>query len=195
MRRQRAEGDEHKNQVSTTAYKICTLGALRASHTNASNLPMKHFLFLIGLFITTSALAGETNLKLPRFVSFKSSEVNMRSGPGTDYPITWVYKRKHLPVEIVEEYENWRKIKDFQGNTGWVFKAMIQGERSAMIKKGLEPLYKRPDDSSQVVLRAEKGVIGKLEGCREEWCQVEMQDISGWIKREKIYGAYKDEDF
>lgn len=151
------------------------------------------FTFII-LFTITAPVVAETGYKLPRFVSLKSAEVNLRSGPGPDYPVLWVYKRRHLPVEIIEEYENWRKIKDMGGETGWVFRAMIVGDRHALIKSD-EPLFKRPDATSQVVARLQKGVISKLETCRQDWCQLEIGEVMGWIKRSKIYGVYKDEEF
>lgn len=152
-------------------------------------------IFCLVVLLANQAIAADSDHKIPRFVSLKSGEVNMRTGPGSDYPISWVYSRKHLPVMIIEEYENWRKIKDPEGDSGWVFRAMIDGSRHAMITGKLEPLYRRPDSSSPVLLRAERGVIGKLEACRDDWCELEIDDMKGWIKRNKIYGVLKDEDF
>src|SRR5258706_546116 len=87
---------------------------------------------LITLLFCSAANAA--SLPLPRFVSLKSEEANVRTGPGTRYPIQWVYHRAGMPVEIVEEYDLWRKIRDVEGTTGWVHKTMLAGNRTALIK-------------------------------------------------------------
>lgn len=143
------------------------------------------------------AFADESDmLKVPRFVSLKSDEVNMRKGPGADYPIKWVYKRKHLPVEVVEEYDNWRKIRDVDGEWGWVLKTMLDGRRYAIVKTNLEPAYKRPDVKSIMQMRLEKGALVKINSCQQQWCQVTGgDDISGWLNRSKLFGIYNSENF
>ena len=100
--------------------------------------------------------------KLPRFASLRSDDVNLRVGPGENYPIEWVYKRKDMPVEIIEEFQNWRKIQDWQGASGWVLDRMVTGKRAVIVDREVRPLYQRPDPASQIVARAEPGVIARL---------------------------------
>ncbi|MCZ4281328.1 SH3 domain-containing protein [Kiloniella laminariae] len=139
---------------------------------------------------------GPSGLPLPRFVSFRSGQVNVRAGPGIRYPISWIYHRKGLPVEIIDEFDTWRQIKDWQGTQGWVHQSMLKGQRSVMITGTLRTLYDDPDSNSRPIAQAEAGVIGELESCNsDDWCQVEIRDISGWIERSSFYGAYSEEVF
>ncbi|WP_421779378.1 SH3 domain-containing protein [Kiloniella litopenaei] len=139
---------------------------------------------------------GPSGLPLPRFVSFRSGKVNMRAGPGSRYPIQWIYQRRRLPVEIIDEFDTWRQIRDWQGTTGWVHQSMLKGQRSMMITGTVRTIYDDPETTSRPVVQAEAGVIGELESCNiEDWCQVEINDISGWLQRSSLYGSYKGEVF
>ena len=136
----------------------------------------------------------ETGLLIPRFVSLKSSEINMRKGPGTRYPIEWVYRRDRLPVEIIEEFDHWRQIRDMDGSIGWLHKNMLSGERTALIK-GKTPveLFDDPEADSDVIIRLEPGVIATLIECEKEWCRLEIQNHKGWLPKKLLYGAYDKE--
>ena len=106
-------------------------------------IPRNHFrLFAIGLLLITltGQAAAQTGLPLPRFVSLRASEVNMRTGPGVRYPIQWKLVYRHMPVEIVAEFENWRKIREWEGSVGWVHKSMLSGQRWVIIRKGKQTL-------------------------------------------------------
>ncbi|MFD2204745.1 SH3 domain-containing protein [Kiloniella antarctica] len=171
-------------------------------------------LFLLGIFLSTSSLAlsdspivnasavsgdkkvGPSGLPLPRFVSFRSGEVNMRAGPGTRYPISWIYHRRRLPVEIIDEFDTWRQIRDWQGTEGWVHQSMLKGQRSMMVTGAVRTIYDDPEVTSRPVVQAEAGVIGELDSCNSnDWCQVEIKDITGWLQRSALYGSYKGEIF
>ena len=115
--------------------------------------------------------------KLPRFASLRSDEVNLRVGPGENYPIEWVYKRKDMPVEIIEEFQNWRKIQDWQGTAGWVLDRMVTGKRAVIVAGATRLLYRRPDPASQVAARAEPGVIARLVECQGLWCRVRSRRL------------------
>ena len=140
------------------------------------------------------ARAADKALAVPRFVTLRADEVNLRTGPGERYPIEWVYTRKGLPVEVVAEYDVWRKIRDSQGTEGWVHQRMITGNRSVIVSGGTQTLMSDPDPKSSVVARAEPGVIAKLLECQGPWCRVEAQDVRGWLKRSELWGVYPDED-
>ena len=131
--------------------------------------------------------------KLPRFASLRSDEVNLRVGPGENYPIEWVYKRKDMPVEILEEFQNWRKVQDWQGAKGWVLDRMVTGKRAVIVDGGVRPLYRLPDPASQIVARAEPGVIARLIEFQGPWCRVEAGSFKGWIQRSDVWGVLPDE--
>jgi SH3-like domain-containing protein len=142
------------------------------------------------LAATAQSAAGD---KLPRFASLRSDEVNLRVGPGENYPIEWVYKRKDLPVEILEEFQNWRKIQDWQGAKGWVLDRMVTGKRAVIVDGGVHPLHRLPDPASQIVARAEPGVIARLIEFQGPWCRVEAGSFKGWIQRSEVWGVFPDE--
>lgn len=137
----------------------------------------------------------ESNLPIPRFVSIKSKEANVRSGPGKRYPIKWVYSRKDLPVEIVEEYEFWRKIRDIQGDEGWIHKSQLSGYRTAIVRVNNSKLYDIPSVKSAVQGVLENGVIINIDSCEEGFCHAEVSDIEGYIEVTNIWGVYFGEEF
>jgi SH3-like domain-containing protein len=142
------------------------------------------------LAATGQTAAGD---KLPRFASLRSDEVNLRVGPGENYPIEWVYKRKDMPVEIVEEFQNWRKVQDWQGTQGWVLDRMVTGKRAVIVDGGVRPLYRLPDPASQIVVRAEPGVIARLIEFQGAWCHIEAGGYKGWVQRSEVWGILPDE--
>jgi SH3-like domain-containing protein len=141
------------------------------------------------------SILNPSGLPIPRFVSFKSAEVNVRVGPGKRYPIRWVYRRAHLPVEIIEEFAHWRKIRDFEGTTGWVHKGMVDGKRMAMILDHPQNLYARPDATSAITVRASANVIGRVKECQPDWCQLEIETRKAWIRKADIWGVSREEVF
>ncbi len=134
-------------------------------------------------------------LPLPRFASLKSGEVNMRVGPGTRYSITWVYKREGLPVEILQEFDQWREIRDPDGTKGWVHKQMLQGKRTAAIRRETGVLRRSPEERGTPILRAESGVIGRVLECEKDWCRLQISGRKGWIEKSRIWGVYPKEEF
>ena len=140
-----------------------------------------------------SAAENESGAKLPRFVSLRSDQVNLRVGPGENYPIQWVLTRKEMPVEIIREFEHWRMIRDWQGTEGWVHERMVWGKRAVVVKGVIRALHRLPDPASQVVARAEPGVFARLVECRGAWCRIEAADIAGWVQRIEVWGVYPDE--
>ena len=141
----------------------------------------------------TSGGEGEPAEKLPRFVSLRSDQVNLRVGPGENYPIEWVLTRKEMPVEIIKEFEHWRMIHDWQGTEGWVHERMVSGKRTVAVKGGVRALHRLPDPASEIVARAEPGVFAHLIECRRAWCRIEAAGISGWVLRSDVWGVYPDE--
>ena len=134
-----------------------------------------------------------SGLPIPRFATLKSNEVNVRTGPGARYPIDWVFTRKGMPVEIVAEYENFRKIRDWQGASGWVYQGLLTGKRSFIIPSKVANLYKTPAVSAEVVAKLEPEVMGEIRSCQGDWCRVSVSSVTGWLQRTEIWGVYKSE--
>ena len=142
----------------------------------------------------TGAVSG---LPIPRFVSLKSDRVNVRSGPNKDQDVRWVYTRAGMPVEITAEFENWRRIRDWEGAEGWVYHTLLSGKRSAVVvpalKTDLVPLYEKADVEAAVVARLQSGVLGSLKSCNGRWCEFSGKNFSGYIQQERLWGAYPNE--
>jgi SH3-like domain-containing protein len=151
----------------------------------------------------TPAPAGATGLAVPRFVSLKSDRVNLRQGPGTEYPTAWVFRRAGLPVEVIKEFESWRQVRDAEGTTGWVLGTMLSGRRTAVIlpwevKAGqTQPVVAvlRDDDSesASAIAQVDAGVLASIITCDGKWCRVSVSGFRGYIEQAKLWGAYKDE--
>ncbi|MSO66448.1 MAG: aspartyl-trna synthetase [Pseudolabrys sp.] len=144
--------------------------------------------------IPTGSVSG---LPVPRFVSLKSDRVNVRSGPNKDQEVRWVYTRATMPVEITAEFENWRRIRDWEGAEGWVYHSLLSGKRSAVVvpslKDDLVPLHVSADLESAVVARLQSGVLGQLKSCNGMWCEFSGKNFGGWIRQERLWGAYPNE--
>ena len=142
-----------------------------------------------------AAAAETTGLPLPRFVSLRADEVNLRTGPGVQYPIDWVYRRRHLPVEIIAEYDTWRKVRDWQGTEGWIHRSMLSNERTVVVAGKLRTLRQKSDTTARPVALAEAGVIARLLECPDAstWCRVEVDGFEGWFRRIEFWGVYRDE--
>jgi SH3-like domain-containing protein len=139
---------------------------------------------------------SETGLALPRMVSLRSSLINVRSGPGSRYPIEWVYKQKGAPVEIIAEFELWRKIRDWEGSETWVHKAMLSSRRFVkVINPGENNIYAKPDADAKVIAKVEDGVVGEIDKCpnADGMCLIKFDNIRGWMPRGVLFGLYKDE--
>lgn len=136
---------------------------------------------------------GTETLPLPRYVSLRSDEVNIRTGPGVQYPIEWVFTRRHMPVEVVEHFEYWRKIRDIEGTTGWVHQSMLSGKRFAIVTGEVRSLRRKPEQGSGDAARLEPGVIGQILECEGQFCRIEAGGMKGWLARSEFWGTYPNE--
>ena len=136
----------------------------------------------------------ETGLPTPRFVSLKSNEINMRKGPGTRYPIEWVYRRARLPVEVMEEFGHWRRVQDVDGSSGWLHKNMLSGARTIITNENdVTYVMEQPAEDASRVAKLELGVIATLQACELEWCRIKLGEVEGWLEKSTFYGAYAKE--
>ncbi len=134
-----------------------------------------------------------TNLPLPRFVSLKVSEANVRRGPSLAHRIDWVFKARGMPLEIIGEYGNWRRVRDRDGVGGWVHYSLLSGVRTVIVERDLTPLYQRRDESSPVNAYLEAGVIAKVEKCGPLWCRLRAGGNRGWAERAALWGLREGE--
>ncbi|NVO17342.1 MAG: aspartyl-trna synthetase [Rhodoplanes sp.] len=141
---------------------------------------------------------AQSGLPVPRFVSLKPDRVNVRGGPTKDHEVTWVYTRAGLPVEITAEYENWRRIRDWEGAEGWVYHSLLSGKRTAFVAraKGADDLVvvrQDADPASAVKAQLEPGVVGTVKRCDGRWCRFVGDKFDGWIAQERLWGVYPNE--
>lgn len=154
-------------------------------------------ILLLSLQTPAPTLAAEigtvTNLPIPRYVSLRSSRINVRRGPGLDYRKDWVFRRTGWPVKIVDEYGDWRRIVDKDDAGGWVFHAMLTGRRTVLVTGDSVFFRKTPRTTAPAVAQVEQGVVARLRGCEQEWCEVEKDSYRGWVPKADLWGVDETE--
>ncbi|MCZ2328043.1 SH3 domain-containing protein [Bartonella sp. F02] len=166
-------------------------------------------LLMIGIFLfgflslshaqTPYHSLGPSGLPLPRFASIKPSRVNVRIGPGSHYFIVFTYQKQGLPIEIIQEYDQWRKIRDAEGNEGWIYQSLLSGKRTAITipwqKNKAKRLFlrKAPIENAEPLAEIEPNVIGNIRKCDGHWCELNIRNIRGWLPQTQLWGIYPDE--
>ena len=182
-----------------TPSKWMTLHHIKISITlHSMQLHFIYFLTAIALtpYINAHAYAAES--PVPRFASLSSDKVHLRAGPGKQYPVKWVYQRKGYPIEIVREYDVWRKIRDHEGYSGWIYRGLLSGKRTALV---IPPdsftntiyLHRSSSDTSDKIAIIEPRSQLDVQLCNPVWCKVSAQGITGWISRKLLWGIYEHE--
>lgn len=146
---------------------------------------------------------GASGLPLPRFVSLKSERVNIRIGPSTDYAVAWLYLKSGTPMEVIQEYDNWRRVRDADGTEGWVNQALLSGERTALAApwmrgKGEDVFVNmrhEPQTGAAVTAKLQPGVVFTVDECNGDWCHASVNGAEGWVSQAEIWGAYPGEAF
>lgn len=143
------------------------------------------------------ATGSATGLPLPRFVSLKSDRVNLREGPSKEHRTTWIFQRAGLPVEVTAEFETWRRIRDSEGAEGWVLHSLLSGRRTALVapwmRSGLLPLRRKPEEDAQPTAQLQPGVLATIRNCDGGWCRLSGDNFDGWIRQDRLWGAYPGE--
>ena len=193
----RSAGSGPKRNARRLAGRIAAAGIIAAACFAASlaSTPVAQ---------AQTSIGPETRLPLPRYVSLKTDRVNMREGPSTDHGTRWVYQRAGLPVEIIAEFDNWRRIRDPEGEDGWVWHSLLSGRRTAIVapwdrevERTVE-LMEQPEPASRVVARLQPGVIAGVSRCGGEWCRLSVsagprREIIGFVRQDELWGVYPDE--
>ncbi len=147
------------------------------------------FAALMALAVPATAQDRE----VPYWASIRASELNMRVGPSADYKIAWVYHRAGLPVRVLRVMEGWRLIEDPDGEKGWVVARLLSPDRTAIVTEGSPAAMRAaPDSSSEVKWRLEAGVTGALGECSSGWCELQLDDRSGWVEESRLWGDDED---
>ncbi len=144
----------------------------------------------------SAAGKSSSGLPIPRFVSLSSEKVFVRTGPALRYPIKWVYQRVNMPVEIIQEFDTWRKIRDMDGDAGWVHQSLLSGDRTVVVKGEANlTVRKEAGEGSAIQAYLEPNVVAFAEMCQGAWCRVAAQGYKGWAERKFLWGIYDAEDF
>ena len=155
---------------------------------------MLRFGFALALVAMAAAPAAAQDKKTPYWASIASGQAMTRTGPAKTYPGVWLYQRRDLPVRVLKRYENWRLIQDPDGEEGWMLVTLLSDRRTALVKAGEpRPIHVEPDAASPVRYRAEAGVVGRIEQCREGWCRIAIDKREGFIRAADIFGILPNE--
>lgn len=140
---------------------------------------------------------GPSGLPLPRFVSLSSGTVNVRMGPSTSHKVKWIFRKEGLPVEVVREYGNWRRVRDAEGEEGWVHQALLSGRRTALVgpwRNENTPLRTAADRDAPLAGLLEPLVLARVRRCDGTWCDVEGEGWRGHVEQTALWGVYPQEE-
>ena len=154
---------------------------------NKKNYFIPIILFFLILFLSSRSTASE-NIN---FLSLKNNKVNLRQGPSFEYPIKLVYKKKYLPVIIIDKSETWRHIKDFEYNSGWIHISQLSKKKSGINIKNNSIIYKKPSIYSKPIAKLEVGRLVSIKKCKTKWCKIATGGYSGWIFKDSLWGKIK----
>lgn len=139
----------------------------------------------------------QTGLPLPRFVSLKSERVNVRRGPSSEHGVVWVFTQKSLPVEIIAEFDHWRRIRDSEGAEGWVYHSLLTGRRTVIAAPWSSDttmrLHASASASAKLIARIGSGALGDLMSCDGKWCLATFSGYEGYVSQETLFGVYPGE--
>ncbi|EFO32276.1 aspartyl-tRNA synthetase [Roseibium sp. TrichSKD4] len=164
-----------------------------------AGLCLSLLLFVPELAQAQATKTGPSGYPLPRFVSLKSDRVNVRLGPSREHDIAWTFVKSGLPVEIIQEFDNWRRIRDWEGKEGWVFHSLLSGRRTALVtpweKSNRTPLRQRSKSDAIIVAELDPFVLATVTECSGGWCKVQGEGFEGWLDQTRLFGVYPDELF
>ena len=151
----------------------------------------KYFVFILSLLFFVLFFQKTFSQENEYFLTLKKNEVNLRQGPSLEYPIKLIYKKKYLPVMILDKSGPFRKIKDFENNIGWIHIALLSKKKSAINIKGNSILFKKPTIYSKPIVRLEVGRLVLINKCNLKWCKITSGNFKGWINKKFLWGNIK----
>ena len=152
----------------------------------------KHYLIILVLFFSILFFFSKSSAnENVNFLSLKNNKVNLRQGPSFEYPIKLTYKKKYLPILILDKSETWRKIKDFESNSGWIHVSQLSKQKSAINKKNNSVLYKKPTIYSKPIAKLEIGRLVLIKKCQTKWCKITSGGFKGWVFKSSLWGKLK----
>lgn len=146
-------------------------------------------LTLLAMLPLAGPAKAQATKKPPYWVALAKDEARMRVGPSMDYPANWIYRRRNLPVKVVEIYPNWRKIEDPDGTQGWMHVRLLKEDRTAIVVGQVAPLHADPSDAAPTLFRAEIGVVGRVSNCTDQWCRFDVNGQRGYVEKRYLWGA------
>ena len=150
-----------------------------------------YYVLILSLFIILTFAPGIFANENINFLTLKNNEVNLRQGPSFKYPIKLIYKKKYLPVIILDKSETWRKISDFENNSGWIHVSQLSKKKSAINIKNNSIIYKKPTIFSKPIAKLETGRLMLIKNCKNEWCKINTGGFNGWINKKYLWGNIK----
>lgn len=139
------------------------------------------------------ARGAVTSLPLPRYVSLKTDEGNVRRGPSIGHRIDWVFRRRNMPLRVTAEFGNWRRVEDSDGQGGWIHFSLLSGVRTVLVQQDDTALRARPGPRAPVLAKAEAGVVARLGECLPGWCRIGADGVRGWVEKTALWGVEADE--
>lgn len=177
----RVEGG-HTTWHSRCPYKAINDSAMQMTVRTA-------ILALTGTILLVAGPAQAQTRKPPYWASISRDEARMRVGPSLDYPASWVYQRRDLPLKVIEVLDQWRKVEDPDGTQGWMHVSLLSGRGTAIIKGGVAPLRAAASPDAKILYRAEPGVVGRISDCDKNWCAIDVRGQRGFVEIRHIWGA------
>ncbi|MDG5487101.1 SH3 domain-containing protein [Sphingomonas sp. BGYR3] len=150
---------------------------------------------MVAALTLSAGVAQAQRRETPYYASIAAQEARMRTGPGQNYPASWLYVRRNLPVRVVAIYKDWRKVEDPGGTQGWVFSSLLSASRTAMVTADVAELRASASTAARVSWRAQRGVVGKVSKCRGSWCYLDVNGRGGFVEQAKLWGVDPGETF
>ena len=147
---------------------------------------------MLSLLLLAAAPLSAQERDVPYWASIKTEKLNLRAGPGRDYPVRWVYHRPGLPLKVIRVHEGWRLVRDPAGDEGWVTANLLSKDQGGIvIGEGLAAIRADRSDGSKLKWNAEPGVVGKIDDCESGWCKVDIGGRTGFMRAERLWGSAK----
>lgn len=148
----------------------------------------------IGLIAVLAGTAVAQQRKPPYFASIAATEARMRTGPGRNYPVNWVYVRADLPIRVVDIYRDWRKVESSDGTAGWMQVGLLSDRRTAIVADEIAELRASPAAGARIAYRAAPGVVGRISRCSSGWCYIDVKGRGGYVEQARLWGVAPGED-